>query len=485
MKWPGADPLARHLGSSAKVERRKRSRDDAPFRSCTLSRAPGFAQAAERRDYDLKLPTKGIAFAVLLGVQAALPPLSIDMPLPALVSVMHTLHTTPSLAGLTLSLFMAGFAVSPLVYGPLADRYGRRPLLLGGLTLFVLGGLGAASAPSIGVLLITRLVQGAGAGAGMTLAFAIVRDVFEGKAAQIRLAAIAVVGNVAPIVAPTIGAMLLGWIGWRGIYGVTALMGVLLLGAVGFGLAETLPRRNRARAVTPAALARDWAIVLGHRGAITHILVNGLGFGWMFAYVTGSPLLFLGEMHLPAAIYAGLFACTGSGIVAGALLNARLADRGIGSETLLRAAILGAVAATLVLVALTATHREVPLLALMPLLVLATGFFGLATPSASHGALDPMPELAGIAGGLLTSVQMLGGALASLLVSLLFPLFGASAMSGVMAASALAALAIYRSGVRRPIVDVVCSPGRVRSAISRSDPHRSPETPTPPAVSKI
>lgn len=397
----------------------------------------------------MKLPVTGIAFAILLGVLAALPPLSIDMPLPALVEVTHSLHTQPSWAGLTLSLFMAGFAISPIVYGPLADRNGRRPLLLVGLLLFVVGGLGAAFANSILMLLCARLLQGAGAGAGMTLAFAMVRDLFEGKAAQTRLASIAVVANVAPIIAPTIGAALLGLVGWRGIYGVTVLAGLLLLVTIGLGLAETLPPQKRARTVTLRGLARDYASVLGHRGVMANILINGLGFGWMFAYVTGSPLVFLGEMHLPAAIYGGLFACTGSGIVAGALLNARLAHRGFATVGLLRVAVLGAVTVTLLLLAFTVTRHDVPLAVMMPLLVLSTACFGLATSSASHGALAPMPELAGIAGGLLTSVQMLGGALASLLVSLLFPLLGAAAMAGVMAACALMAFVIYQAGLRR------------------------------------
>ena len=114
----------------------------------------------------MKLPITGIAFAILLGVLAALPPLSIDMPLPALVAVTHSLHTESSLAGLTLSLFMAGFAVSPIFYGPLADRNGRRPLLLVGLLLFVVGGLGAALAQSIFMLLVSRWSRAPGQGRG-------------------------------------------------------------------------------------------------------------------------------------------------------------------------------------------------------------------------------------------------------------------------------------------------------------------------------
>jgi MFS transporter, DHA1 family, multidrug resistance protein len=404
----------------------------------------------------MKLSPQGPAFAMFLGTLAALPPLSIDMPLPALVSQMHALSTNSSLAGLTMSLFMAAFAASPIIYGPLSDRYGRRPVLLAGLLLFAIGRALAASAGSIGMLLVARLVQGAGAGVGMTLAFAIVRDLFEGRAARTRLAAIAVVANVAPIIAPTIGAALLGWVGWRGIYGVIALSGVLLLCAVVFGLRETKPPGRPAGEALLPRLVRDYRNVLGHGDAMAHIIVNGLGFAWMFAYVTGSPLVSLDEFHLRPAVYGALFACTGSGIVAGALLNGRLARYGASARGVLGAAILLAVTTTITLVVLTATERQVPLAVLMPLLVLTTACFGLATPSASHGALAPLPDVAGIAGGLLTSVQMLAGAGASLLVALLFPLLGTVAMTGVMALSAIGASLVFmpnllrRSLVARP-----------------------------------
>ncbi len=387
----------------------------------------------------MQLRRDGFGLILFLGALAALPPLSIDMALPVLPAITQALHAAPGMVGLTLSLFMAGFAASPIVYGPLADQYGRRMSLLAGLGLFTLGGMAAMAAPTMPLLLAARLVQGAGAGAGMTLAFTIIRDVFEGRAAQSRLAVITIVANVAPIVAPALGALLLGMIGWRGIYGVTGFGGVLLTAIAAFGLPET-----RNGAAPPAGLRRlagAYRQVLGHGVVMQHVGLNALGFGWMFAYVAGSSLVLIGQMHVSAAVYAGLFACTGMGIVVGAFGNGRLAHRGVPSARLLSVAIVLAVAGTLTL-CWRAAMGHVALEVMMPLLVLATASFGLAAPSAAHGALDPLPECAGIVGGLLTSVQMLAGALASGVVALLFPHFGLMAMAGTMAGCAAAALAL-------------------------------------------
>jgi MFS transporter, DHA1 family, multidrug resistance protein len=389
----------------------------------------------------MKLAPTGSVFALFLGVLAALPPLSIDMALPALVPIEASMHSTSGMAGLTLSLFMAGFAVSPIFYGPLADRFGRRPMLLVGLALFTLGGIGATAAGSMPMLLLARLVQGAGAGAGMTLAFAIVRDLFEGRLAQSRLALITMVANVAPIVSPTLGAGLLLLVGWRGIYGLTAVSGLALTGVVLLGFRETRAVRAEAGAMLPRLL-RGYRQVVTHREVVSHILVNGLAFGWAFAYVAGSPLVLISLYHVAPILYALLFACTGGGIVAGAMLNGRLARRGLVSERMLVPAILLAVAVTLVLAGLSVLGT-MRLPVLMPLLVLATFCFGLAAPSAAHGALGPIPELAGVAGGLLTSVQMLIGALASWVVAFLFPVFGLLAMTGTMAVMAVIALLVY------------------------------------------
>lgn len=178
----------------------------------------------------------------------------------------------------------------------------------------------------------------------------------------------------------------------------------------------------------------------------------------MFAYVAGSPLVLLHILHVRPIIYAAMFAMTGAGIVAGATVNGFIAARGVESWRILATAICTTLAATFGLIALSVLHQA-SLPTVMPLLVASTFCFGLAAPSAARGALDPIPELAGVAGGLLTSIQMLCGAASSSFVALLFPVLGIFAMSGVMAACALLAGMVWiwlgkRDGIESPSTDV-------------------------------
>jgi DHA1 family bicyclomycin/chloramphenicol resistance-like MFS transporter len=385
----------------------------------------------------MKMSRAGVTFAVFLGALAALPPIATDMALPALTRIGDALQSTQSLAGMTLSLFMAGFALSPFFYGPLSDRHGRRPLLVIGLVLFALGGVLATLAPSMTVLLIARLLQGLGAGAGMTLAMAMVRDSFEGRVAQSRLAVITVVANMAPIVAPALGVVVLAAMGWRVIYAINAVSGVLLLMVAWLGLEETA--RQQPNQTKASSLIEDYRQALSHRSVRDHLLINALAFGWMFGYVAGSPVVLIEHLHASTTLYSILFACTGAGIVAGASLSGWLGQRGVAPQRLIQAGVILAVLVTgaAAVMSLTATAT---LVTLMPCMVLATAAFGILAPCAAQGALEPLPELAGVTGGLLTSIQMFAGALASLLVSLLLPPLGILGMTATMAGFALLTL---------------------------------------------
>jgi DHA1 family bicyclomycin/chloramphenicol resistance-like MFS transporter len=398
----------------------------------------------------LKLKTQGSLFALFLGALAALPPISIDMALPALGPIAHALQVTPGTAQLTLSLFMAGFALSPIAYGPLSDRYGRRPMLLLGLLLFTLGGFTCALSGSLNLLLFARFVQGAGAGSGMTLAMAMVRDLFVGKKAQGRLAVITVVTNVAPMIAPALGAALLSHLGWRAIYIATGLCGLLLLLVIFSSLHETAPHQQPQHEPLLTVMTRAYRRVFGHRRAMAYIVLNALGFSWMFAYITGSPLTFIDTFHTSPSLFAVLFACTGAGIVAGATLNGRLAQRGVGIKWLLLSGVITAACCTSALVLLTLA-RSMSLWSFLPLLVLTTASFGMVAPSAAHGALEPLGEVAGVGGGLLASMQMLFAAGTSSVVAMLFPRLGVIAMTGSMCTLSVLALALVIPLVRTAV----------------------------------
>jgi DHA1 family bicyclomycin/chloramphenicol resistance-like MFS transporter len=389
----------------------------------------------------MKFNVQGSLFALFLGALAALPPISIDMALPALGPIAHTLNVAPGTAQLTLSLFMAGFALSPIAYGPLSDRYGRRPMLLLGLLLFTLGGFACAVSGTLNLLLLARFVQGAGAGSGMTLAMAMVRDLFVGKKAQGRLAVITVVTNIAPMIAPALGAALLSHLGWRSIYNATGLCGLLLLLVIFFSLHETAPRQQPHHEPLLTVMTRAYRRVFGHRRAMAYIVLNALGFSWMFAYITGSPLTFIDTFHTSTSLFAVLFACTGAGIVVGATLNGRLAQRGVAIMWLLLGGVITAACCTSALVLLTLL-RSMSLWTFLPLLALTTASFGMVAPSAAHGALEPLGEVAGVGGGLLASMQMLFAAGTSSVVAMLFPKIGVLAMTGSMCTLSVLALTL-------------------------------------------
>jgi MFS transporter, DHA1 family, multidrug resistance protein len=398
----------------------------------------------------MKFNVQRSVFALFLGALAALPPISIDMALPALEPIAPTLRVTPGMAHLTLSFFMAGFALSPIAYGPLSDRYGRRPMLIIGLALFTLGGFACAISGTLNLLLLARFVQGAGAGSGMTLAMAMVRDLFVGKKAQGRLAVITVVTNVAPMIAPALGAALLSRMGWRAVYIWTALCGLMLLLAILFSLQETAPCQHPQEEPLPKIMIRAYRRVFGHRRVIAYIILNALGFSWMFAYIAGSPLTFIDTFHTTTTLFAVLFACTGAGIVVGATLNGRLAQRGVGIRWLLLGGVITAACCTSALVLLTLT-RSMSLWSFLPLLTLTTASFGMVAPSAAHGALEPLGEVAGVGGGLLASIQMLFAAGTSSVVAMLFHRIGVIAMTGSMCTLSLLSLALTIPLTRRAV----------------------------------
>ena len=395
----------------------------------------------------MRIPPYSLGFTVLLGALSALPPLSIDMGLPALALIGTSLNAAPAVTGLTLSLFMAGFAIAQLAFGPLSDRYGRRPVLLVGCGLFTIASFVCAVAPSIEMLVFWRFVEGCGAGAGTVLALAIVRDLFEGSAARAKLSYVNLVVTVAPMVAPTIGGGVLAIAHWRAIYGLLAIGGVALTSVVALGLGETLLNPDP-QALAPNQLMRNYARVLSNRLCFGYALINGLSFGCMFAYVAGSPLVMTQVLGVSTTVYALLFASTAFGIMAGSFVNGSLSTHGVPPSRLLTTGLIFASLSAVTLLSLSITnHAQV--MTLMPFLVLNTFCLGLIVPNATHGSLQPMPEIAGIAAAVVGFVQMmLGGTLASAIVAFLYDGRTATAMTGVMTLFAIASLAVYIRMVR-------------------------------------
>jgi DHA1 family bicyclomycin/chloramphenicol resistance-like MFS transporter len=389
---------------------------------------------------------QSLAFTILLGALAALPPLSIDMGLPAFPALQRELATSAAGAGLTLSVFMAGFSVAQLLLGPLSDRYGRRPVLLAGLSFYAAAGGLCAASPSIAALIGFRLIQGACAASGTVMAFAIARDLFEGAAARQRFSYVSMVLSVAPVIAPTLGGWTLLLGGWRAIYAVLGLAGLALLLAVFAGLKET--RRPPPR-MAPGVLG-GFARMLGHRHAIGYALTNAMGFGALFAYISGSPLVLMGVLGVSAQAFGLLFAMISGGIMVGAWVNSLLAGDAAASRAALPLALGVGLLSSVALLIVTSTGLG-SLRTLLPLLLLHSFSRGVASPNATQGALEPMGEIAGLASAMVGFLQMATAAVSSALVALLFPALGPTAMTLVMSGFAAAALLAWRMA-QRPLV---------------------------------
>jgi len=394
----------------------------------------------------MRIRPDSVFFIILLSALGGLTPLSIDMGLPALQAIGTTLQVSSASTALTLSLFLIGFAFGPVVLGPLSDRFGRRPILLAGCGLFAGAGIGCAVASSLPVLLLWRLLEGIGAGAGSTLSLAIVRDLFDGATARARLSYVATVGSIAPMIAPTLGAIVLAWLGWRAIYGFLAAAGMLLFAAVLLGFAESHPKID-ATALQPARLATNYARIFRNRISLGYTLVAALNFGCMFSYIASSPLIMMGVLGISPTIYGWTFAATALGIMSGAFLNGRLNTRGVPPAMLLQIGLGLSLISALGLLA-NSCFGIASVAIILPLLVVNTFSVGFIGPNATQGVMHPMPDIAGVASAVLGSMRMLTGAFAGAVVSFLFDGHTAHAMADSMTVFSLASMIAYIAIVR-------------------------------------
>ena len=389
--------------------------------------APGELMSARER----------LRLVLVLGFLIAIGPLTIDLYLPALPTITDDLQTTTAAVQLTLTGTLAGLALGQLLVGPLSDAIGRRTPLLFGVGLHILASLFCVVAPSLAVLGTLRVLQGLGAAAAAVVAMAIVRDLFVGLSAAKLLSRLILVMGAAPILAPTLGGIVLGVTSWRGLFVVLVLIGAAIITVTALALPETLPVERR-RSGGVAATVRDYARLLTDRTYIGLILVAGLAMVAMFAYVSGSSFVFQEQYGMNEQQFGFVFGAGAVGLITATQLNVRMLRRWTPAQILISALAFGALMGlTLLLFAATGFGGIVGIL--VPLwLVLASA--GLALPNAPALALTRHGEAAGTAAALLGAVQFGVGALAAPLVGIVGT--GAVGMALVIAGGMLAANAV-------------------------------------------
>lgn len=262
----------------------------------------------------------------VLGFTGAVSPLATDMYLASFGSIQHDLATTASMVQLTLSVFFLGNAAGQLLIGPLSDSLGRRPLLLGSLSLYALLGIALAFTPSIEVFIALRLLLGFTGAAGIVLARAIATDLSEGETAVKALSVIAMVGGLGPLLAPPLGGLTHELWGWRGTLATLAVASVLMLVFAWALIPESLPRESRRPANLRATFAAFGSLVTAPR-YVWFVLTFVCGFSAMIAYIAASPFVGQQVLGMPPLIYALGFATSGTALVLSNILNARIAER--------------------------------------------------------------------------------------------------------------------------------------------------------------
>ena len=391
-------------------------------------------------------------FALLLGIVVGLDPLSIDTALPAAQEMAADLGTDLSSVQLSLSLFVFGMAVGQPVYGPMSDRFGRRPVLLFALLLYVVATVALAVSPGIETLVAARLVQGLAAAATQVVTRAIVRDRLDREAASRVLSHVFLVFGIMPIVAPIAGAWLTEEAGWRAVFLV-----MLAYGAAALLIHwRFLPETNETPdpdALAPARLLAAFSQVAASRLFWAYVGCGTAVFAALFAFLAGAPAAFIVHLGATPETFGWFFALVMVGNLVGYPVGSRLVIR-LGINRLLMWGTLGGLASGLAMAGLAIAGVASPWAVALPALAY-TFCFALVLPPSTAGALSPFPGVAGAASSLLGVTQLGAGALAGAIVAGLddgtqMPM--AIAM-GVASVAGLAAFAWVRGlaagGVRR------------------------------------
>jgi DHA1 family bicyclomycin/chloramphenicol resistance-like MFS transporter len=353
---------------------------------------------------------------LVLGALIALGPLTIDMYLPALPSIVDDLNSSSAAVQLTLTGTLIGLALGQLVIGPLSDIVGRRIPLIVGTAVHIIASLLCAIAPSVAVLGIFRGLQGLGAAAAAVVAMAVVRDLFTGRAAATVLSRLMLVMGVAPVLAPSIGGGILLAGSWRWVFGVLAILGVALLIVATFALRESLPpERRRSRGIMP--VVRTYGGLIRDGQFVVLVLVAALAMSAMFAYIAGSSFVLQEEFGLSEQQFAIVFALGAIALIGASQLNVVL----LGHFTPVRivtVALTVAVLASLVMTVLALAGIGGIFGFLVPLWFVL-GAVGFVMPNAPALALSRHGEAAGTAAALLGAAQFGSGAIIAPVVGVL------------------------------------------------------------------
>ena len=391
-----------------------------------------------------KRRTNKFHLITILGLLTAIGPFSIDMYLPAFPDIAKGLHTTVADVTLSLSSFFIGISFGQLLYGPLLERFGRKKPLYAGLCIYLIASVGCALAASVNALIVLRLLQALGGCVGMVAARAMVRDLFEVKENAKVFSMLMLVVAVSPIIAPTLGGYVTSLLGWRYVFVMLIIVDIVIIISAYFLLPESR-KPNPNFSLRPGPILNNFSGVIRHPQFYTYALTAAVSAAGLYAYIGGSPHVFMEIFHVSEKQYGWIFALIAMGLIGASQVNS-LMLRNYTSDQLIRVAlfcqsVVGITTVCLTLFGLTDLFVTIFLI----FVFLCTQ--GFVFPNASALSLAAFGHTAGSASALLGAIQMTIGACTSALVSILQN-HTALPMTGVMACCAISALSVFSFGKR-------------------------------------
>ncbi|GAA3945601.1 multidrug effflux MFS transporter [Chitinophaga oryziterrae] len=381
-----------------------------------------------------EMPTKKYFFLILiLGTLTALGPFSIDMYLPGFEAIALDLHTTSIKIGFSLSSYFIGISAGQLLYGPLLDRFGRKKPLYIGLTLYILASIGCITARTLDALVILRFFQAIGSCAAAVASVAMVRDLFPVKDSAKVFSLLMLVVGASPMIAPTVGGYVTTAFGWQTVFVILAVMGILILLASIFFLPESY-QPDVHMSLKPGPIIMNFLAVIREPQFYTYALTGALAFSGLFAYVSGSPVMFMDIFHLSKNAYGWIFAGLSVGFIGSSQLNSLVLRRYSSDQIIIVGLICQAITGIIFLIGTYLNWYGLPATIVMLFIFLCC--LGFVNPNASALSIAPFKKNAGSAAALMGALQMSIGALASVGVSL-FNTNSALPMVSIMAGSAI------------------------------------------------
>lgn len=383
-----------------------------------------------------------VSLITILGLLTALSPFSIDMYLPGFQDIAENLKTSVASVSLSLSSFFIGISAGQLLYGPLLDRHGRKKPLYAGLAIYILSSAACLAVTHVNGLILLRFIQAVGSCAATVAAMAMVRDLFEAKDSAKVFATLLLVVGASPMIAPTVGGYVISLYGWRAVFVILLGLGVLVTLMSIFILPESYAP-DESFSLRPLPILRNFWGVLRNRQFITYSLTGAFGFAGLFAYVAGSPFVFMDLFHVSKKEYGWIFAFLSIGFIGFSQLNALLL-RKFSSQQVIQVALGWQVLVGLVFWGgnLAGWYGLPQTIFFIFLFLIGVGF---TYPNASALCLAPFTKNAGSASALMGAFQTAVGALTSMCVSV-FSNGTANPMIAMIAISSLVGLVILFGG---------------------------------------